>query len=333
MKRDAMRQRKTALIAAVLTALMVGAGPACADSIVVTDYGAAPGGFVYAVALAKGYFKEEGTNITGVISSQGGGTSVRNMIAGGAIYGEINPAAVMSAVQQGAKLKIISDNVLLVSDLVWAVKPDSPIKTLADLKGRKIGYTNPKSSTEGLTLGLLKYAKLQPSDVEMVKTGGFGEGVAALDLGIIDVAPIVEPIWARLGSKYRVLALGKDVLPTLANTVGVTTEAAAEKQGDMLRRIIRARRRAVQFLYAHPDEAGDIVAEAYKIEPDVARRAVHDLIGDGVGDVPYFGEGNFHPDSLKRMLDLQIQIGAVQAPADISGIIDEQFLPEDLKSK
>jgi NitT/TauT family transport system substrate-binding protein len=320
------------VLGCVIALLCFPNAPVHADDIVVSDYGAAPGGFPYAVALAKGYFKDEGTNITGIISSQGGGTSVRNMIAGGAVYGDINPAAVMSAVMQGAKLRIVSDNVLLVSDLVWAVKPDSAIRSVADIKGKKIGYTNPKSTTEALTLGLLQYAHLTRADVDMVKTGGFGEGVAALDLGVIDIAPIPEPLWAKYSTKYRPAVLGSDALPALDNTVGVTTLEATTTKGDLIRAIIRARRRAVQFLYAHPDEAGDIVAEAYKLDPDVGRRAVRHLTGITVGGAPYYGEGRFHVENMKRMLALQVELGAIPGPADVTPIIDMQFLPDDLKA-
>jgi NitT/TauT family transport system substrate-binding protein len=87
----------------------------------------------------------------------------------------------------------------LIAGMVWAVKADSPIKTLADIKGHKIDYTNPKSTNQGLTAGLVAAAKLSLSDVETVKTGGFGEGVAALDLGLIDVAPVPDLIWIRSG--------------------------------------------------------------------------------------------------------------------------------------
>ncbi len=324
--------RCACVLTSTLAALFFVSRSAGAENIIVSDYGAAPGGFPFAVALAKGYFKEEGTNITGILSSQGGGTTVRNMIAGNVVYGEINPAAVLSAVLQGGKLRIVSDNVLLVADLVWAVKPDSPIKSAADIKGKRIGYTNPKSTTEALTLGLLQYAHLDKSQVEMVKTGGFGEGVAALDLGVVDITPIPEPLWAKYASKYRAVVLGSDALPALANTVGVATAQAAETQGDQIRGIIRARRRGVQFLYSHPDEAGDIIAEAYKLEPEVARRAVRHLIGISVGGTPYFGEGHFHLANLKRMLALQVELGAVPAPGDVTPIIDMQFLPDDQKT-
>ena len=93
------------------------------------------------------------------------------------------PAATVVAIQQGADLKIVSDNVLTVAEFVWAVKQDSPIKTLADLKGKKIGYTNPRSTSQALAILLLEKAGLKPDDAELVKTGGFGEGIVALDLG------------------------------------------------------------------------------------------------------------------------------------------------------
>ena len=74
---------------------------------------------------------------------------MRNMLEGGVAYGEINPTAVVTAIRQGADLKIISDNVLTVAEFVWATKLDSPIKTLADMKGKKIGYTNPTLDQSG----------------------------------------------------------------------------------------------------------------------------------------------------------------------------------------
>ena len=91
----------------------------------------------FGVALAKGYFKEEGANVTGIIASQGGGTSVRNMRWRGVPYGEANPGAIAVAIQQGADLKIVSDNVLTVAEFVWAVKPDSPIKTHQGPQGQE----------------------------------------------------------------------------------------------------------------------------------------------------------------------------------------------------
>ena len=260
------------------TSLAAFASVAACEEIAVGNYGVSANGMPFGVALVKGYFKDEGLNITGLISSAGGGTSLRNMLAGGGVpYGEVNPGVVVSAIQAGADLKIVSDNVLTVAEFVWAVKPDSPIKSIKDFKGKKIGYTNPRSTSQALARMLLQAGGYTEADAELVKTGGFGEGIAALDAGLIDVAAITEPLWSKVKNKYRAVVVASEVLPPLDNVVGVTTVEMAEKRGDFIRAVIRARRKAVQFMIAHPDEAAEIVAKQYNIELDVAKSAVRNL--------------------------------------------------------
>ena len=308
------------------------AGGALAEEIAVGNYGVSANGMPFGVAMAKGYFKDEGLNVTGLISSAGGGTSLRNMLAGGGVpYGEVNPGVVVSAILQGADLRIVSDNVLTVAEFVWAVKPESPIKSVKDFKGKKIGYTNPRSTSQALARMLLQAGGYTEADAELVKTGGFGEGIAALDSGQIDVAPITEPLWSKVKNKYRAVVVANDVLPPLDNVVGVATVEMMEKRGDFIRGVIRARRKAVQFMKDHPDEAAEIVAKQYNLELEVARSAVRNLTTAKTQGVPYWGEGEIHLDGLKRMIEAQRSVGAISGEVDYSKIIDTRFLPDDLK--
>src|SRR5580765_4005226 len=204
--------RAAARAAVGVVTLLIASSAAIAENIAVGNYGSSANGMPFAVALAKGYFKEEGANVTGIVSSQGGGTSVRNAMAGVA-YGEANPGAIAVAIQQGADIKIVSDNVLTIAEFAWLVKKDSPIKTIQDLKGKKIGYTNPRSTSQALDILMLQKAGLKPEDAELVKTGGFGEGIVALDLGAVDITPIPEPLWSQHQGKYRAVVRASEVLP------------------------------------------------------------------------------------------------------------------------
>src|SRR5262249_61457079 len=88
---------------------------AAADDIAIANYGGAMNGMPFAIAISKGYFKQEGApNITGIMTDSGGGTTIRNLTAGDLLYGESSLAAVVSASQSGADIKIINEHARLL---------------------------------------------------------------------------------------------------------------------------------------------------------------------------------------------------------------------------
>jgi NitT/TauT family transport system substrate-binding protein len=329
----AMRNRfkMPAGLAASVLAFTLARGPAATEEIVVSNYGVSANGMPYAVALDKGFFREEGADVTGILTSAGGGTTLRNMLAGNAPYAEVNPNAVISAIQQGADVKVIADTVLTVAEFVWAVQPDSPIKSVRDLRGKKFGYTNPRSTSQALATLVLQSGGLSTADVDMVKTGGFGEGVAALDIGLIDIAPVPEPLWSKYNSKYRAIATASELLPPIANVLAVARESPAGKEG-FIKAVIRARRKAVAFMTSNPDESGDIIARVYNLAPEVARKVVRNLTGSRTNGIAYWGDGEIHMDGLKRAIEVQKMVGAISGDVDVEKIVETRYLPDDLKA-
>jgi NitT/TauT family transport system substrate-binding protein len=319
-------------VAAILGAAL--SGSARAEEIVVSNYGVSANGMPFAVALEKGFFKKEGANVTGILTSAGGGTTLRNMLAGNAPYAEVNPNAVIAAAQQGADIKIVSDNVLTVAEFVWAVKKDSPIKTVKDLKGKKMGYTNPRSTSQALATLVLESGGLKTEDVELVKTGGFGEGVAALDTGLVDATPIPEPLWSKFRDKYRAIAVAQDMLPPIANVIGIAAGSGVSPEKEaFIKAVIRARRLAVEYMEKNPDESGDIIAKVYNLEPAVARAAVRNLVASRTNGIPYWGAGEIHMDGLKKAVEVQKMVGAIKGDVDLDKLIDTRYLPDDLKKQ
>jgi NitT/TauT family transport system substrate-binding protein len=303
-----------------------------AEQIVVSNYGVAANGMPYAVAMEKGFFKQEGADVSGILSSSGGGTTIRNLLGGNLSYGEVDLAGTVAAIELGNDLHIISENVLTVGEFVWAVKPDSPIKSLSDFRGRKIGYTNPRSTSQALNILLVQTIGLAPADIDPIKVGGFGEQVVALDIGAIDIATLADPVWSKNSAKLRTVVRAADALPPLCNVVGVATGKAIAEHGDFLRAVLRGRRRAVEFMYAHPDEAGDIVARIYDLDPAIARQAVRNLTAMAPGATrPYWGVGRFDIKGMDAMIAAQRAVGAYSGTPDWGKMIDRSFLADDLK--
>jgi len=315
-------------------AVLLAAHGAIAEEIVVSNYKVTTNGMPFAIAVEKGYFKDHKANVTGVLSSDGGGTTIRNLLGGKLAYGEAAVSAVVSAVQSGADLKIISGNVHTVAEFVWVAMPNSPVNSLKDLKGKKLGYTNPRSTSQALAILLMEATNLKTNEVELVRTGGFGAGLTVLELGGVDAVPVAEPLWSKNIGKYKLIAAAPDILPALSNVVGVTTGDAIRTKGEFIRGVVLARRKAVEFMRTNTKEASAIIAKAYDLTPAVTESTIRNLLdSEKKGGVPYWGAGEIRIDTMNNMIRAQKLVGAFQGDVDWSKLIDESFLPEDLRGK
>ena len=139
-----MRQRHlfmAALVAGVASA------PAKAEEFHLSHFGQVMPSVPWIIALESDMFRKNGVDITGVISSQGGGTTLRNMLAGGVPFADAAAGATVAGIRAGLKIKIVGAAVNSAADNAWVVLDTSPIKTIKDLTGKKFGTTNPGGVT------------------------------------------------------------------------------------------------------------------------------------------------------------------------------------------
>src|SRR5258708_28279875 len=108
-----------------------------AEQVVVSNYAVTTNGMPFAVAMDKGYFKEFGANVDGILTSDGGGTTVRNLLGGKLAYGEAAVSAIVSAVQGGAHLRLVSGNGHTLAEFHWVALPHAPVNSLQHPNGRK----------------------------------------------------------------------------------------------------------------------------------------------------------------------------------------------------
>lgn len=303
------------------------ATPARADQISVTHWGVLMYGAPYAVALEKGFFKDAGVEISGILTSKGGGTTVRNVLAGGLPYGEVSLAAAVAAAKEGLDIKIVNTGAASVYDILWVAPKGSDIKSVKDLAGKKVAFTSPKSVTEMVLLMSLAAGGVDVKQVERISTGGIGAGLTAMTQGGVVAAPILDPIWSRSQDKYQPVFQAKDLLPLMTQTVGITTGDFAKSSPDKLKGIIEGRRKGVDFIYANPEEAGKIFAKAYNMDEALGIRAIQNMI-----DVKYWGRGDLDLKAMDNMVEGLRIIGEVDGPMDWSKLVDQSFLPDDLKS-
>ncbi len=317
-------------VAALASGLLATASALALD-LTVTHFGTGMYGVPFAVARDKGWFKSDaGLDVTGFITSAGGGTTIRNALASEIPYGEVALPAAIAAIQQGVKLTIVHGGVLSVADQVWITrKDDATIKAPADLKGRKLGYSSPKSVTDIITSVMLQNVKLTEG-VERKSVGGIGSGLTALREGGVDMTYVTEPVWSKEKTNFRIAWWSTDIAPRVTQTVGIVRTDFLKSNPDVIRGIINARRKGVEFVRSNPAEAAAIMAREYKVPADQAKSAIDNVMAaKGV----YWSRGEFDYEGMRFMLEgLQLVKAVPDGPFDWKTVIDESYLPADLRS-
>lgn len=324
-----MRVPKFVAAALVATCLLPAAAPASAENIVVTHWGSIMDGLPWAVALDQGYFKKEGVDVTGVVSSNGGGTTVRDLLASPIQYAEVAPSAAISAVQSGIPLKIVNFAVDTVSDFIVAVKPGSSINSIKDLVGKKWALTSPKSNTDIISQMMLKKDGIPLNKVQRPAIGSIMANLQALDSGSVQAIFMLEPVSTQYADKLRVIARPAEVLPQIVQTVGVATTSYIKEHPDKIRAIIEARRMGVDFARKHPDEAARILVKYYQgLDPKVAQQVVRKLV-----KVEYFSPGTINLKALENTVSGMKLVGLLKGDVDLKAMVDGSLLPADLQKK
>jgi NitT/TauT family transport system substrate-binding protein len=321
-----MTLRSIGIIIAALG--LAAASPAQAEDLLVTQYKNDPSGAPYGIALEKGFFKAHGLDVTGIISGAGGGSSVRNAIASDLGYGDVTAAPVIAAAEQGQDVKIVGITSRSLADLVLIVMPESPIKSPADLKGKKFGISNPKSLGEMMGVLVMEQAGLKQGDVQMTALGSLSGALTALENGVVDVTSIPVVLFRTRGgeSKYRVLVSPKD-LPLVPSQLGMATGKAMKEWPDKLRAIQAARREGTKFIYDHTDEAIDILSKVYApLPPSEVGIMVKQLV-----EAKFWSEGRIEMPLLEQTVHAMKGVGMLQKDVDLKKVVDSSFLPTDLQ--
>jgi NitT/TauT family transport system substrate-binding protein len=322
-----MRIFKCGIVAAAVC--VAAATPLHAEDVLVTQYKADPSGAPYGVAIEKGFFKRAGIDITGVISGAGGGTSVRSAIASDLGFGDVSPAPAIAAIDQGEDIKIVNLGSRSLADNVVIVMPNSPIKSVKDLKGKKFAISNPKSLGEMTAVLVFEQAGLKPDDVQRVALGGLSGALTALEGGVVDATSIPGILFLMRGgeSKYRVL-LGPKDLPLLPPAIGIATGGLMKKNPDKLRALLAGRREGVKFIYEHTPDAIQILSRVYEPLPP---KDVVTLVGQLV-DAKFWSQGQIEMQGLQNAVRAMKYVGSLDHDVDLNKMIDTSFLPSDLRA-
>jgi NitT/TauT family transport system substrate-binding protein len=157
------------------------------------------------------------------------------------------------------------------------------IKTVADLKGKKMGAASAIDIYTYVLKQILRKANLDPDkDVEWVVGGGQNQRLAAAIGGAVQAGLFSPPSDAKLtGLGFTTLAFTPDYYPNLTLSAETVRRDWAQQNGDTLRHLLAAEAAAVKWVNdpANKAQAIDILAKAVNATPGDAEDAYEAYIG------------------------------------------------------
>lgn len=146
------------------------------------------------VAESLGYFKDEGLDAQ-IVDFAGGSQALRAVVGGSAdvVSGAFEHTVNMQSKGQRMRAFVLQGR---APQIVLAVnrKTMPNFKSVADLKGKKIGVTAPGSSTNVMANFVLAKAGLKPTDVSFIGVGATSAAIAAIRQGQIDALSHLDPV-------------------------------------------------------------------------------------------------------------------------------------------
>lgn len=198
----------------------------------------------------------------------------------------------------------------------------SPLRSLTDLKGKKVAAT-PGTDPHIFCLRALESVGLTDKDI-VLKPMPHADGRAALEKGEVDAWAGLDPIMAQSELVAKSRLLFRD--PVL-NTYGILNvrEAFAAAQPELVKRVLKVYDRARLYANEHPDELRAALVAAAKIDDAVAARQLErtDLRNSTIGT------------AQQRTITAAGQVlkksgiipEAVNIDTVVAGMIDNSFAP------
>ena len=236
-------------------------------------------GLPFFAAIEKGYFKEAGLEVE-ALKFAGAQQVMEAMLSGrsdGSSNGTGSANLAIGEIAQPGLFKIFATNPSNAKYVLeeFLVPKDSPVKTMAELKGKRVA-SGPGIQNVTLAKTMLEKAG---AGVMSVTELPIGQHVAALAAGQIDAAYTLEPTGTigRLNGTTRVLEagvvaryiLGDPMAPWHGGSASLTSEFI-KKYPTEAKKFIAAYARGIELVRTKPDEARQFMKGYTAIEGALA---------------------------------------------------------------
>jgi NitT/TauT family transport system substrate-binding protein len=238
------------------------------------------------VAWKKGFFEEQGVPVAKYVFTNGGADTFQAVASGDVDFGVSGVDAIIRGREKGVKLSAVAN--VYPEFYAIAVRKElaGEIKTVADLKGRRVGISKVGSASWAFLEFAAGKAGLGPDDIEVLPLGAVDTIVAGLKTGKVDAAVVWEPG----NSQLKDMGIGDDIVDVLRpadhrellgseSSMSMTLAASdtlIDKNPELVERSVKALDQADAWIKGHsPEQVAEVIAP---LAPGVDRQVLVDAV-------------------------------------------------------
>jgi NitT/TauT family transport system substrate-binding protein len=276
------------------------------------------------IAKEGGYFERNALDVelSNIASTQG----VAALLSGQVKFAQMGGSETLSAAAQGADVKVIG---MIAGVYPFVLEVNVSIKTVADLKGKRIGVSAVGSSSDIATRVALKKMGLDPDkDVTITAVGSVQQRTAAMLTGAIDAGLAQPPDTIALEEKgYHVLydLAGQKLLS--ANTAVVVQGSYLAQNKDVVQRYVDSLTQGI--VRERNDKAFSLtVLQKYlKVDDQKALSTAYDFYSKSVVPLTPEVRADHFADSVTTLGATNDKVKTF----DLTKLIDNSFVQDAVK--
>jgi ABC-type nitrate/sulfonate/bicarbonate transport system substrate-binding protein len=273
------------------------------------------------VGLEAGIFAKNGLDVEA--SATAGDAKLQQALTADSVDIGIASGPGMAFMAKGVPAKGVAAMYGAPKNMAVMVGYDSPIKTVDDLKGKKLGCTTVGSLTHWIGDRINQKKGWGSSGITVVAIGGMPPARAAIKthqldgyIGALEVGYSLEE-----AKEWRVITTATPFVDDFITHVIFATNKAIAERPEVVRAFLKGWFETIAFMKANKAKAVEISSKAIHVSPAVASRAYDEQIG-------YFNvDGTFDPKAVAVLKKSYIEMGLLKEIPDDKVLFTTQFVP------
>jgi NitT/TauT family transport system substrate-binding protein len=273
------------------------------------------------VGIASGIFAKYGLDIK--ISALGGDGKVQQAMAAGSIDFGLGSGPGIAFAAKGSPALAIAAIEGAPRDICVIVGADSPIRTIADLKGKIVTVSTPGSLTDWLAKRLSIAEGWGQDGIRRLPLGAAPGRIAALRTKQT-AADITGPEAGYLleeKNEARILAPMDKYAPDFITHVVFARKDLITKNPDLVRRFLKGYFASIAYMKSHKQETDAVAVSALKESPTSASKTYDYLISALSND------GTFDPKAVQVLKQSFVEMNILKTAPSDSELFTTQFVP------